>query len=282
MFFNFSQDSSNKGSKYVSFALTLLTIALLCATPVSAESVSYTTFHTPRFILHIDGANEVKHTEKINVRVVATQAITALNNTYDELSRVFQIKPEKKVVLRFLSAREFKRQTGAPDWTSAMYFRDEITIPLTRKAVEKEELGRALRHEYVHAFIAQLSNYRCPAWLDEGVAQILEGPANPLLGPALRRWIVHNDAIPLHMLENGFTTLENEIVPAAYAQSLFATRKLIHRHGFPALVDYLKNLKAGLSQEKSFKIAFGEEQEDFQKSLTPQIKRWAGAGQIDP
>src|SRR5690606_26447433 len=118
-----------------------------------------------------------------------------------------------KVVLRFLPPEEFRRQTGAPEWTSAMYFRDEITIPLTKStAWERDELDRALRHEYVHAVIAELSEYRCPAWLDEGVAQLLEGQVNPLLGPALRRWIALNPAIPLDWLQNGFTTLDSGYV----------------------------------------------------------------------
>lgn len=265
---------------------TISTLVLICflAFPVSAfsETRRSTTFKTPRFILHIDSSKEAVNMENFNVNKVANQSIKTLNKTYEQLSRIFKAKPRNKVVLRFLSPKEFKIQTGAPEWTSAMYFRDEITIPLTKKAMEQEELERALKHEYVHAFIAELSGYKCPAWLDEGVAQILEGSANPLLGPALRAWISNNNSIPLSSLENGFTTLDDSMVPAAYAESLFVTRSLIRKKGFASIIDYLKNLRAGMSNEKSFRVAFGISLPSFEKKLTASIRTWAISSRRDP
>lgn len=247
----------------------------------STGGADYTTFSTPRFTLYIGG--KAKPEEPINADQIAEQSLSILNKTYEELSRIFRAKPTRKVVLRFLSPEEFKRQTGAPDWTSAMYFRDEITIPLTRSTGwERDELERALRHEYVHAVVAELSDYRCPAWLDEGVAQLLEGKINPLLGPALRRWIALNPAIPLDWLQNGFTTLDSAYVPAAYAQSLFATRKLVRRHGFHAITHYLELLRTGLSERRAFEVAFKITKPEFEQELTREIRLWASSRQVNP
>lgn len=266
-------------------AFILLCLVVLCVSPpsiVAADAKRYTTFNTPRFILHI-GRDESPQTETINIEDLAKSSITILNDTYDELSRIFQSSPKKKVVLRFLPPEEFRKQTGAPAWTSAMYFRDEITIPLTAKTgMDRAELSRALRHEYVHAFIAEMSRYRCPAWLDEGVAQLLEGHPNPLLGPALREWIGQNQAIPLDWLQNGFTTLDAAYVPAAYAQSLFATRKIIMKRGFRSVTQYLNHLQNGVAEPQAFKIAFGQNKRDFEKELTVQIKRWSISNRRHP
>jgi len=119
-------------------------------------------------------------------------------------------------------------------------------------------------------------------WLDEGVAQILEGPANPLLGPALREWISENKSIPLSDLENGFTTLDDGMVPVAYAESLFVTRSLIRKKGFSSIVDYLKNLKAGMDSKRAFRVAFGTSLATFESKLTKRIKIWADSGREDP
>lgn len=251
--------------------------------PATVRAESYTTFDTPRFILHIGRPAEKRTGEEIEIRTIASNSITVLNETFEELSRIFQAQPQKKVVLRFLSPKEFRKQTGAPSWTSAMYFRDEITIPLTKKTgMDSEELRRALRHEYVHAFIAELSDYRCPAWLDEGVAQLLEGQPNPLLGPALRDWIRSNPALPLDWLRNGFTTLDAEFVPAAYAQSLFATRKLVQELGLSAVTKYLALLHAKVPEEEAFRQAFGRTKAEFERELTPQIRRWARSNRKHP
>lgn len=247
------------------------------------EEPSYAAFDTPRFILYIGDNKRAGSNEKVDAAQVAKQSIAYLNTTHDELSRIFEQKPSKKIVLRFLSPEEFRKQTGAPSWTSAMYFRDEITIPLSGSlGSNTEELNRALRHEYVHAFIADFSSYRCPAWLDEGVAQLLEGPPNPLLGPALRQWIAQNPAIPLNWLQNGFTTLDNDIVPAAYAESLFAARELIHLQGFRAVTDYLHYLHEGKSEPRAFFLAFGTKEFQFEQELTLKIKHWSESPAENP
>jgi hypothetical protein len=261
--------------------LMLFFFSLPCNT-TSADEV-YTTFNTPRFILLIDRTQDSKGNQEIQLANLAQSSISILNNTYEELSRVFRTEPTKKVVLRFLSPEQFRRQTGAPSWTSAMYFRDEISIPLTNQTgLRMDELKRALRHEYVHAVVAELSHYRAPAWLDEGVAQLIEGQPNPLLGPALRDWARVNAAMPLDWLQNGFTTLDSAIVPAAYAESLFAVRKIVHTRGFSGITNYLNFLGQGVPEKQAFAQAFDVNPATFERQLTAEMHRWAQSGQVNP
>ena len=247
------------------------------------QAGSYQAYSSPRFTLYIGtehGSTLRKHPV---VKDVAQNTISVLDETYEEISRIFGRKPESNVVLRFLSPDEFREETGAPSWTSAMFYRGEITIPLAPKAgINLAELRRAIRHEYTHAVIAELSNYRCPAWLDEGLAQLIEGEPNPLLGPSLRRWIGANDAMPLEWLQNGFTALESDIVPAAYGQSLFATRSLINRLGFSAVISYLDALKADMPEKEAFLTAFGSTEGDYEKELTTQMQLWSRSSAIHP
>lgn len=240
-----------------------------------ATAPEYAVYSTARFILHIDkhrsNSGDIRGPEDL-----ASHSLSVLNRTYDDLQEIFASAPTKKVVLKFLSPAEFRRQTGAPAWTSAMFYRDEITVPMAEDhAIDYEELGRALRHEYVHAYVAEVSKYRCPAWLDEGVAQLIEGDANPLLGPALRKWVARNPAIPLDWLHNGFTTLDSAIVPAAYAQSLFATRVLVEKHGYSAIQAYLKGLGSGLEEPVAFEKAFDMPKAKFENDLTATMRQWA-------
>lgn len=270
------------GKLFSTATLYFLSTILVCTPPADADE-SYKTYDTPRFTLHIGTQEETEAVANPEIDDLAETSLTALNNTYEELGRIFKVWPARKVVLRFLSPEEFRRQTGAPAWTSAMYYRGEISIPLTASTISQgSELERALRHEYVHAFLAEISGHRCPAWLDEGVAQLIEGQPNPLLGPALRKWIKTNPAIPLSWLRNGFTMLENSVVPAAYAQSLFATRSLVNRFGFGAVKEYLTALRVGASPEDAFQMAFNLNQGEFETSLTDQIRRWKESNQLHP
>lgn len=243
----------------------------------------YATYKTARFILHIDKHRSASSGDLRGPEDLASHSLSVLDQTFEDLEHIFATAPTRKVVLKFLSPAEFRRQTGAPAWTSAMFYRDEITVPMAEdKAIDYDELGRALRHEYVHAFVAEVSKYRCPAWLDEGVAQLIEGEANPLLAPALRKWVVRNPAIPLDWLHNGFTTLDSAVVPAAYAQSLFAARALVDTEGYSAVLEYLKGLGAGLEEPDAFERAFHQKKAKFENDLTPAMRKWAASDSAHP
>ncbi len=267
-----------RSSRFVS----TLSLVFAVAVPISAtaeDSIS-TTFNTPRFILHIGTSSSEDDRSIFGIR---DSALSILNDTYDELSRSFGYAPKNRVTLRLLPPEEFKRLTGAPAWTSAMFYRGEISVPLKdHGSLSTSDLKRALRHEYTHAVVAEISGFRCPAWLDEGIAQLIEGRPNPVLGPALRQWLSENDAMPLAWLQDGFTTLDNKLVPAAYAQSLFATRTLVEESGMDALVQYLQLLKTRIPEDEAFARAFDISKDGFERRLSAQMQSWSRSGLINP
>jgi hypothetical protein len=275
-----------RSSRFLKYFI-LLSGILLIGPPfedVSARDLNQPyVVQSPRFILYF-GKNTRENSRSILTQEqLAKYAFEVLDGVYKEYTELFGTQPTKKITLRFLSPEEFKKYTGAPAWTSAMYFNDEITIPLNpEKGVILKDLGRAIRHEYAHAVIAELSESKCPAWLDEGLAQLLEGKINPLLGPALRKWISSNDAMPLSWLRNGFTLLDEKIVPVAYAQSLFASRKIVKEYGYEKVSYYLALLHKGTNDKEAFESAFKITQKEFLTDLTYEIKEWARYGDFNP
>ena len=268
-----------------------ITVAVLLAFAVSmglpflsfAENSSET-IQTPRFILHI--GNEQQAPQKFyfdNTTEFATTALSTLESLADELNRVFDYKPQQQVVLRFLTPKEFSDQTGAPLWTSAMFFRGEIIIPLSETNFnDRSELARALRHEYVHALIADMSSYSSPAWLDEGLAQLIEGAPHPAIGPAFRNWLSENETMPLEWLESGFMRLDPNLVPAAYGESLFIARHLINTYGMKRVVAFLKELGKGTPSETAFYSAFSKDYYRFDRDLNELALRWSNSNTRNP
>jgi hypothetical protein len=240
-----------------------------------------TAVETPRFTLYFPSTKE---DSGIPLDKLAKSTLEVLDDTYEELSQQFKVRPQQKVVFRFLTPEEFRRYTGAPSWTSAMYLRGEVSIPVSKeKRPNPVELRRAIRHEYTHAVVAELSGKRCPAWLDEGLAQMMEGDVNPLLGPALRKWNDGNkEAMPLEWLQNGFMGLNEQIVPAAYAQSLFSTRLIIDRLGYTAVLKYLDQLRKGETETDAFRVAFGLSSLAFEQKLALHIANWAKSSEVNP
>ena len=49
-----------------------------------------------------------------------------------------------------------------------------IRVPLRTALDEPDELDRVLSHEFVHAVVAMLGGRTVPAWVNEGLATVLE------------------------------------------------------------------------------------------------------------
>lgn len=179
------------------------------------------------------------------------------------------------VELRLMEEEDFFHETGAPRWTNAMYYRGQVMIPLAAgEPIDYDNIYRAVRHEYTHAVINAASGGVCPGWLDEGYASYFEGRINPDLTKAYLRWLNGHNALPFEILQGGFTKLENTMVPAAYAQSLYATKNIIDYKGHRAIGDYLRALREHHSRESAFQEAFGEDESTFEIRFTNFIRRF--------
>ena len=209
----------------------------------------------------------------------ASSLITVLNTTHDHFTRLFADIPPFSTSIRLMDEEEFFELTGAPKWTNAMFFRGQIILPLAKgKAIDIENLNRSVRHEYTHAILSALSAGNLPGWLDEGLAQWFEGEESPGLRDALREWLKTHEPVSLALLQGGFTKLKPEMVPAAYAQSLLATRLVAEKYGFPALAAYFMLLRDGVDKDAAFEAAFSISITDFEQQLAKALKRWAAKG----
>lgn len=206
----------------------------------------------------------------------ANNVVTVLNSTHEEFTEIFNEIPAFSTSIRLMDEDEFFKLTGAPKWTNAMFFKGQIVIPLSAtQPVDAENLARSIKHEYTHAILSALSSGQLPGWIDEGLAQWFEGEENPGLREALRSWLKTNEPVPLALLQGGFTKLRADMVPAAYAQSLLATRALVDRNGMDAVAKYFFMLREGVDKESAFTTAFSMTTEEFENHLSRALKVWA-------
>ena len=168
---------------------------------------------------------------------------TTIQQTHHDLEGIFGPLPPISVEVKLMSPDVFSLATGAPRWTNALYYDDTIIIPVQKSVENEDDFRRSVRHEFTHAVIHELSGGKCPGWLDEGMAQFMEGSTNPLIRLALQQWLDKNPPVPFHLLQKGFTKLEKKYVAAAYAQSLWAAKILTKEKGFLAVRNFFEALK---------------------------------------
>jgi len=206
---------------------------------------------------------------------LSIELLKSLRKTHEVYTKLFGEIPRFESSIRLMDEDTFFLTTGAPRWTNAMYYRGEIIIPLSySQRVDLPNIYRSLRHEYMHAVIHALSAGRAPGWLDEGLAQWSEGDENPALQPALYEWLNKHEPLNLSLLQGGFTRLDASMVPAAYAQSLFAANTVVNTYGFSPIRHYFDGLRSGLSKEEAFNRAFNLDESGYESKLGQSLKVW--------
>jgi len=98
--------------------------------------------------------------------------------------------------------------TEAPSWAGAVND-GKLRIPVGGLSSITPQVERVLKHELTHSFVASIAAGRCPTWLNEGLAQVMEGRDSSETGQELAPLFRQRKEIPLSMLEGSFIRLSN-------------------------------------------------------------------------
>jgi hypothetical protein len=154
---------------------------------------------------------------------------------------------------------QFDDITRLAAWSAAAYD-GRIRVPLGGALEQRDELDRVLSHEFVHAVVAMLGGRTVPAWVNEGLATVLE-PAGPEYAEAaLARTAARPALTDLHRSFVDFSRHDAEI---AYASAARAVRRLIERRGAAAIVALLGDLARGAPFAAAFHHRIAMRYEDF-------------------
>ena len=147
------------------------------------------------FVLHYEG--------KPTSEAFRGQILAALESDYDDLSRDLGTPPRDNILVTLYTEQTFFDVTRAPSWSGALND-GKLRIPISGLSSMTPELARVLKHELAHSFINQISAGRCPPWLHEGIAQLLEPKSLGGDGRQLAQLFKAQHNIPLNVLEGSF------------------------------------------------------------------------------
>jgi hypothetical protein len=189
-----------------------------------------------------------------------------------DFETAFNIQGATPLKILIVSQEEWGALSGAPIWATGIFHRGSIFIPNTDFALEPDTLRKTIRHEYVHAVIARLSGNRCPAWFDEGLAQLFEGKRLTQEDyQELTAFAKTSSSIKLKHFGDGFTSLTRRKALDAYRFSLYATLHLLNEASPRQIVEFLTLLSKRISIEGAFKQAFGRPYSGFESSLLTKL-----------
>jgi tetratricopeptide (TPR) repeat protein len=196
------------------------------------------------FVLHYEG--------KQTSEAFRGQILAALESDYDVLVRDLGTPPRDNILVTLYTEQAFLDVTRAPSWTEGLND-GKLRIPISGLSAMTPELARVLKHELAHSFINQLSAGRCPPWLHEGIAQLLEPKSLGSDGRQLAQLFKSQRNIPLNVLEGSFLKFSGGQAYLAYTESLATVSYINDSYGMGDIQRILQLLSQGSSTEAALR-----------------------------
>lgn len=211
------------------------------------------------FSFHYEGA-----TTSTDLR---QQVQASLENSYSDLVRELGISPRRNISVSLYTNQAFFDVTEAPSWIGALND-GKLRIPIQGLTSVTPDLARVLKHELAHSFINQVSRGRCPQWLNEGIAQLVEPKQlGPTRGQRLADLYHGAHQIPLATLEQSFLSFSPFEALLAYDESLAAAEYIRDTYGMGELRSILERLGDGSSTETSLRVTIHSGYSDLEEQI---------------
>jgi tetratricopeptide (TPR) repeat protein len=189
---------------------------------------------------------------------LAARVSDLLEAAYWKVGGALGVYPPDVLTVILYSKEQFRDVTQSPSWAGGAYD-GRIRIPVGGR-IDEKELARVIAHELTHAVVHSLAPRGLPAWLDEGLAQLMESDRIPAPIPDGAR------VPPLSSLEGSLAGLSPQDARTAYAVSAAAAQALLDRAGPMVMVNLLTYLGNGTAFPDAFERAALMPYADFLRS----------------
>ncbi len=196
--------------------------------------------------------------------------LAALGDAFAEYERRLGSAPTQPVTVVLQTGAEFQNDLRNPEWAGGI---NDGTIRVPVGGLERVTPGAllVLRHELAHSFVTAATGGRCPTWLQEGIAQWLEGGDPGRQDAEVAVAVRQGRVLSLPSLEGGFRHLSAPEATLAYAQSLSAVAHILRTRGELGVTRLLAALGDGLPTEEAFVVSLAESYPEFQAAWTKDI-----------
>jgi hypothetical protein len=152
----------------------------------------------------------------------------------------------------------------------------KLRIPVDGLEAVTADLSRVLKHELAHSFINQITRGRCPQWLNEGVAQIVEPRSSARQGRRLAQLYAGQHQLPLNVLEGNWMRFSGSEAVLAYHQSLAAVEYIRDTYGMSDVQRVLQRIGQGSSTEAALRTTIRAGYAEMEQEIGRYLKRLYG------
>jgi tetratricopeptide (TPR) repeat protein len=235
---------------------------------------NYKSIQTPHYLLRYD--------EKTDA-ALAHYLSEYLEGLYEDLAKQFNYRPTGPILVEVFNNHDMfsGRIVALPDLhtigacTGRMF---AMVSPKGKGLRRPFNWGRVIRHEMVHIFNLEQTNFQVPHWLTEGLAVRNECfPRPPSWNQVLVERVNKDDLLNLTNVNLGFMRPRTpDEWTLAYCQSNLYIEYMTRTHGPESVAGMLAAYKDGLETEAAIKKVCGVEVADFEAGYKAYVREIAG------
>ena len=203
---------------------------------------------------------------------LAREVLRTLESHYNAIESELSFSTPDPIGVILYTQQAFRDTTQAPDWVGALND-GRIRVPVQGLTSMTPELSRVLKHELTHSFVQQKTHGRAPTWLQEGLAQWMEGRRSSVSAPALVQIYDEKEAIPLGQLEGSWMHFPSGKGTYAYAWSLAHVEMIVQQGGMGDVEQMLDRIAAGESTESALRNVLRSDYEDLARSTAEYLRK---------
>jgi len=203
---------------------------------------------------------------------LAQQVLKTLESEFDEIATTLNYVPPEPIGVILYTNQTFMDITRAPSWSGALND-GRIRVPVEGLTSMTDELARVLKHELTHSFVGQRTGGRCPVWLQEGIAQYMEGKRSRVNAGVLSAAYESHMEFSLLSYETSWMNLPRDAASNAYAWSLAVVESIVTVNGIDDLERILERLAAGSSAEDAIRAVLHEDYSELMLSTAQFLRK---------
>lgn len=203
---------------------------------------------------------------------LAQAILHALEDDFRDLESQLDYTPPEQISVILYTEQAFGDITRAPGWAGALND-GRIRIPVQGLSDVTPELAHVLKHELTHSFVGQKTHSRAPTWLQEGLAQYMEGRRSAADAAALVDAVSQGGVPSLSALEGSWMGQPENSVALAYAWSLAVVESMAQSGGMTDISRLLDRIAAASSTEDACREVLRSSYEDLQQQTVSYLKR---------
>ena len=222
--------------------------------------------------------------EKQEAAVLRAYAIPLAEEAAKVFGTRYGFKPEGPILIEVFSRHDdfAVRTLGLPGLEGALGACFGKVIAMDSPTAREPGIfswQATLWHELAHVYTLQLSNYRVPRWLTEGISVYEEYKRNPAWGREMAVEfaieLAQGQTFGVKNLPDAFKRPES--LPLAYFEASLLTEHLIELNGEAGLRTLLAAYKAGDKDPAAFEKAFGKGVDAVEASFKAFVDQRYGA-----